>query len=152
MFCGGSSTFNALRIVPSATTAFVSVPAVTGIPASNFNGSTYQVIGNTVTVILAGAITNGNVITTNAKTDENQEIQSNVAFIPPEFLPLEDIPFIAKVTIRTNTGTIVGVGALPATLHTTGLISWILSGSIEDTYTIQYFFCQISYVLNLLGP
>ena len=152
MFCGGSSTFNALRIVPSATTAFVPVPAVTGIPASNFNGSTYQVIGNTVTVILAGDITNGGVITTDANTDANQEIQSNVSFIPPEFLPIVDIPFMAKVTIRNNTGNIIGVGALPATLHTTGLVSWILSVSVEDTYTIQYFFSQISYVLNLLGP
>ena len=52
MFCGGSSTFNALRIAPTNTVDFVPVTAVQGIPAQNFNGSTYQVIGNTVTVIL----------------------------------------------------------------------------------------------------
>ena len=152
MFCGGSSTFNALRIAPTNTTDFVPVPSVGDVPAGNLNGSTYQVSGNTVTVILNGIIPDGGTIVIDVTTNENTIISSDVVFIPDGFLPLKNIAFNASLKIREEDGAIRGVGVIPAILETNGIISWVFGGEITAPATIEYDFGQISYVLNSLGP
>ena len=152
MFCGGSSTFNALRILPSATTAFVPVPAIGDLPAGNLNGSTYQVSGNTITVILAGSIPDGGPIAIDTTTDANIVIGSDVSFVPAEFLPLKNIAFSAVVTINETDGTLRGVSMIPITFNTDGTVTWLFSSEITAPATLEYDFGQISYVLNSLGP
>jgi len=152
MFCGGSSTFNALRIAPTNTTDFVPVPTIGDLPAGNLNGSTYQVSGNTVTIILAGSIPDGGPIAIDTTTDANIIIGSNVSFVPAEFLPLKNIAFSAIVTINDTDGTLRGVSMIPITFNTDGTITWVFSSEITAPATLEYDFGQISYVLNVLGP